>query len=148
MARKRRKRRFIPARDLECTGTGRARKVRRRYSDLPNFCFKIRSEGEAGAKTHFSEVFSGKTGKSVGFIGPNCTVVSTSEQAVRADYLNKMNVEDRLVNCVGAGWVGRTYSQSFKKALREAEKRTVNVTPRSRQDSASASRRRKRGGKE
>lgn len=121
-----RKRRFIQPRDLECTGVGRARKVRHRYPKLPNVCFKIRSEGKSTQKTHFAEVFSGKTGKSLGFIGPNCTVVSTSEQAVREDYLNKMNVEDKLRNCLGVGWsrTAREYTKPFKKALKDAEKKT------------------------
>jgi len=115
---------FIPRTDLECKGSGRARKARKLPKGAPNVCFRIRSdEKDAWGKRHVAELFSGKTGRSLGFIGPGCTIVPTTAQAASSDYLNRMNTENLLKECLGKGWSGNDYVKPFKKALKKAEKK-------------------------
>src|SRR3990170_4092804 len=115
---KKRKFTFVPATDLECKGSGRGRKARKLPKGAPNVCFKVRSEEGNYGKQHVAELFSGKTGQSLGFIGPNCSIVPTTAQAEFSDYLNRMNTEGLLVNCIGKGWRGRDYVKPFRKALK------------------------------
>jgi hypothetical protein len=125
MAKKKRAKKSTFARgtDLECKGSGRARKARKLPKGAPNVCFRVRSdEKDAWGKRHVAELFSGKTGESLGFIGPSCTIVPTPAQAESSDHLNRMNTEDLLVNCIGKGWRRKDYVKPFKKALKEAQK--------------------------
>lgn len=118
-----RTKRYIPSSDLECKGSGRTRKARRLPKGVPNVCYRVRSKESDHGKRNFAEVFSGKTGQSLGFIGAGCTIVPSTDQAISSDRLNRFNTEDLLRNCVGVGWTGKDLVKPFKKALKEAEKR-------------------------
>jgi hypothetical protein len=118
-----RTKRYIKSTDLECKGSGRSRKARRLPKGAPNVCYRVRSKDSGDGKRHFSEVFSGKTGQSLGFIGSGCTIVPSTDLAVSSDHLNRMNTEDLLRNCVGVGWTGKDHVKPFKKAIKEAEKK-------------------------
>ncbi len=119
---------LIPNRDLECSGTGKARKPHKKHKSLLNVCFKVRKipparPGWGPQKDTVSEVFSGKTGKSLGFIGPDCTLVSSADQAVRSDYMNRYNTEGRLLNCMESNPWNRESAKRFRGAIKEGEKR-------------------------
>jgi hypothetical protein len=125
MAKKKRARKstFTPPTDLECKGSGSARKARKLPKGAPNVCFRVRSNPSDDRHQHVAELFSGKTGQSLGFIGPSCTIVPTPAQAESSDYLNRLNTEYLLVNCIGRGWAGMEHVKPFKKALKEAQKK-------------------------
>jgi hypothetical protein len=126
MARKKRTRKstFIGSSDLECKGSGSARKARKLPKGVPNVCYRVRDgEPDAWGKRHVAELFSGKTGQSLGFIGPSCTIVPTSAQAESSNKINRGNTERLLANCIGRGWWGKEHAKPFGKALKEAQKK-------------------------
>jgi hypothetical protein len=114
---------FVSGTDLECKGAGRTRKARKLPKGAPNVCFRVRSEESSRGKRHVAELFSGKTGRSLGFIGPHCTIVPTTDQAESSDNLNRMKTEWLLKNCLGVGWMGWDHVKPFKKSIKELEKK-------------------------
>lgn len=118
----------IPSNHLECLGAGADRKARKLPKGVPNVCYKIRSgQSDPWGKRHVAEIFSGKTGQSLGFIGPVCSIVPTPAQAESSNYLNKMNTEELLVGCLGVGWRGIDHAKGFKKEVKEALKRQPKI---------------------
>jgi hypothetical protein len=129
-----RTKKYIQRSDFECRGSGRTRKARRLPKGVPNVCYVIRpGVKDAWGKRHVAELFSGKTGDSLGFIGPACSIVPTPAQAESSDHLNRMTTESLLRDCVGKGqtvpikWRGKDdgslRAKSFKKAIKEAQKK-------------------------
>lgn len=98
--------------DFECKG--RTPKAKNPYGA----CVRVRSEGTGYSKTHYAEIFSTKTGRSIGFVGPNCTIVKTPAHAERSDSLNKHNSQHALWWCL----VLRAEDKEFRKRLKAAIK--------------------------
>lgn len=98
--------------EFECKG--RPPKAKNPYGA----CVRVRSEGSGYTKTHYAEVVSTKTGKSIGFMGRGCNIVKTPAEAERSDYLNKMNSRDALYWCLFL----RGDHKEFLKKLKVAQK--------------------------
>lgn len=109
------------SKDVACKGAGSARKPARKIPGLPNVCYAIRPEGSGQDKTHATEVFSGKTGKSLGFIGPNCSLVPSRDQALKSDHLNRWNAENRLRECLLIESWNRKEVKRFRGQLKAAQ---------------------------
>jgi hypothetical protein len=100
----------ILPRDMACKG--RPPKSPAGFSS----CHRVRSEGQGTGKTYYTELFSTKTGKSVGFVGPDCRITLDPKLAERSNYLNRHNAEWAFRNCLS-----KNGSKAIKAALnREA----------------------------
>jgi len=122
------KRRQIISKDIACKGAGRARKPARKTPGLPNVCYAIRPEGSGQDKTYATEVFSGKDGKSLGFVGPECSLVPSRDQAVKSNYLNRWNAENHLRDCMLLESWNRDRVKRFRGQLKAAQARPKRST--------------------
>lgn len=107
-------RRNILPRDMACKG---------RPPKSPaglKVCHRVRSDGTGSEKTHYAEIFSTKTGKPVGYIGPGCTIVTDPKLALRGNYLNRHHADWALRDCLIGFGIGD--NKKFKAALKKALK--------------------------
>lgn len=117
----------VPAPDFECVGSGRKRHARKLPKGSPNVCYRIRdAEPDPWGKRHAAEIFSGKTGESLGFIGPACTVVLDTAKAKTFDQLNNFQTKDLLRQCLGMGYQDKERVKAFKGEVKKALKALPN----------------------